>query len=173
MLLSDFDTIQGIPVEANQPLGCKEPQINLMRPAVLRVYYGVSKRCTESLNIIRPTYGPISSSSSVGMDPYNFTTKAMSLYLYNISQTLRTVIISKFPHEECPPLEDQFNHCTVLIYSGKIIMACLIRHYPFIQTVPLIIKVHTSQVVTHRRKTHVLRYSLLEIVAYFILRRER
>ena len=119
LLLSDFDSIQGIPVEANQPLGCREPLINLKRPAVLRVYFGMSKKCTESLNVIRPTYGPISSSSSVGMDPNNFSTKAMSLHMHRISENLRTLLMSKFPPDDCPPLKEEFNHCTVLIYSGK------------------------------------------------------
>ena len=119
LLLSEFDTIQGIPVEAHQPLGRKEPIINLNRPAVLRVNYGMSKRFTESLNIIRPTYGPISSSSSVGMDPYNFTTKPMSLHLFNISRTLRSIVINKYTDDSCPPLNNYFNHCTILVYSGK------------------------------------------------------
>ena len=119
LLLSEFDSTQGIPVEANQPLGCREPLINLKRPAVLRVYFGKSKKCTDSLNIVRPTYGPISSSSSVGMDPNNFTTKAMSLHLHSIGQTLLSMLRSKFSPQNCPPLEEEFNHCTVLIYSGK------------------------------------------------------
>ena len=119
LLLSDFDSIQGIPVEANQPLGCKVPIINLNRPAVLRVYYGLSKKFTDTLNIIRPTYGPISSSSSVGMDPFNFTTKPMSLHLFHISRTIHSYIINTYPKDSCPPMNDYFNHCTFLIYSGK------------------------------------------------------
>ena len=46
LLLSPFDSVLGIPVEANKPLGCKKPLINLTRPAVLRVYFGVTKVCT-------------------------------------------------------------------------------------------------------------------------------
>ena len=119
LVLSDFDSIQGIPVEANQPLGCKVPVINLTRPAVLRVYFGVSKRCTNTLNCVRPTYGPISTASSVGMDPHNFTTKAMSLNLFLISGHLRKIIMNKMG-AECPSsLQEEFNHCTVLIYSGS------------------------------------------------------
>ena len=118
LLLSPFDSIQGIPVEANQPLGCKVPIINLNRPAVLRVYFGISKRCTPSLNIVRPTYGPISTSSSVGIDPHNFTTKPMSLHLYTISEYLRKILIEKYCGKDQPPLQDEFNHCTVLVYSG-------------------------------------------------------
>ena len=119
LLLSAFDSLQGIPVQANQPLGCKEPVINLTRPAVLRVYFAVSKRSTKSLNIIRPTYGPISTASSVGMDPHNFTTKAMSLNLYNISEYLRKKMMEINCSEQPFPLTEEFNHCTVLIYSGS------------------------------------------------------
>lgn len=121
LLLSPFDSIQGIPVESNQPLGCTEPLINLTRPAVLRIYYGVSKVCTKSLNIVRPTYGPISTSSSVGMDPHNFTTKAMTLHLHQISESLRLLLIERYAEDtsnKCPPLDKKFNHCTVLLYSG-------------------------------------------------------
>ena len=119
LVLSDFDSIQGIPVEANQPLGCKEPVINLTRPAVLRVYFGVSKRCTNTLNCVRPTYGPISTASSVGMDPYNFTTKSMSLNLFHISEHLRKLVMDKMGDDIPPSLHEEFNHCTVLIYSGS------------------------------------------------------
>ena len=119
LVLSDFDSIQGIPVEANQPLGCKEPVINLTRPAVLRVYFGVSKRCTDTLNCVRPTYGPISTASSVGMDPYNFTTKSMSLNLFLISEHVRKLLMEKIGADTPPSLHESFNHCTVLIYSGS------------------------------------------------------
>ena len=118
LLISKFDSHQGIPVEANQPLGSPSPLINLSRPAVLRVYYGLSKSCTKSLNAIRPTYGPISTSSSVGMDPHNFTTKAMTLTLHRIGEKLRMYLKRNYNGELLKCLDKQFNHCTVLIYSG-------------------------------------------------------
>ena len=119
LLISDFDSHQGIPVEANQPLGSPSPLINLTRPAVLRIYYGLSKSCTKSLNAIRPTYGPISTSSSVGMDPHNFTTKPMSLTLFNIGEQLRSYLKNQCEREVSKYLESKFNHCTILIYSGE------------------------------------------------------
>ena len=118
LLLSDFDSHQGIPVEANQPLGSPSPLINLTRPAVLRIYYGLSKSCTKSLRAIRPTYGPISTSSSVGMDPHNFSTKPMSITLFRIGEELRKFLRTKCKGEVVNCLAHQFNHCTVLIYSG-------------------------------------------------------
>ena len=119
LLMSDFDSHQGIPVESNQPLGSPRPLINLTRPAVLRIYYGLSKSCTKSLNANRPTYGPISTSSSVGMDPHNFSTKAMSLTLFSIGQQLRCYLKRQCKDEVLQSLESEFNHCTVLIYSGE------------------------------------------------------
>ena len=119
LLMSDFDTHLGIPVEANQPLGCPRPLINLTRPAVLRVYYGLSKYCSQSLNAIRPTYGPISTASSVGMDPHNFSTKPMSHSLYTIGEKVRCYLRQKDNNTYSKYLQDSFNHCTVLVYSGE------------------------------------------------------
>ena len=119
LLMSDFDSSQGIPVEANQPLGCPKPLINLTRPAVLRIYYGLSKECTSSLNAIRPTYGPTSTASSVGMDPHNFSMKAMSLSLYNIGEKIRCFLQRECKDISSSYLGESFNHCTVLIYSGE------------------------------------------------------
>ena len=119
LLMSEFDSHQGIPVESNQPLGSPRPLINLTRPAVLRIYYGLSKSCTKSLNANRPTYGPISTSSSVGMDPHNFSTKAMSLTLFRIGEQVRCYLRRQCKGTVMKFLENEFNHCTVLIYSGE------------------------------------------------------
>ena len=119
LLMSEFDSHQGIPVESNQPLGSPNPLINLTRPAVLRIYYGLTKSSTRTLNSIRPTYGPTSTSSSVGMDPHNFTTKAMSLNLFNIGEQVRSFLKSQSNKDVVKCLSSQFNHCTVLIYSGE------------------------------------------------------
>ena len=118
LLLSKFDSPYGIPVEAHQPLGCPAPIINLNRPAVLRIYYGLSKSSTRSLNAIRPTYGPISTSSSVGMDPNNFSTKPLSLNMYNIGEEIRSYLLQKTCSRTKTFLKFPFNHCTVLVYSG-------------------------------------------------------
>ena len=119
LLMSDFDSHLGIPVEANQPLGCPKPLINLTRPAVLRVYYGLSKYCSKSLNAIRPTYGPISTASSVGMDPHNFSTKPMSHSLYMIGEKVRCYLRQQVQDTYATYLQESFNHCTVLVYSGE------------------------------------------------------
>lgn len=119
LLMSEFDSHQGIPVESNQPLGSPSPLINLTRPAVLRIYYGLPKSSTKTLNSIRPTYGPISTSSSVGMDPHNFTTKAMSLTLFRIGEQLRCFLKRQCNEDVIKYLSNEFNHCTVLIYSGE------------------------------------------------------
>ena len=118
LLLSKFDSPHGIPVEANQPLGCPTPIINLTRPAVLRVYYGLTKSSTRSLNAIRPTYGPISTSSSVGMDPNNFSTKPLSLNMYKTGEEIRTYLLNNCSTSTKNFLTEPFNHCTVLVYSG-------------------------------------------------------
>lgn len=118
LLLSEFDSSQGIPVKANQPLGCPHPVINLTRPALLRIYFGLSSECTMSLNAVRPTYGPISTSSSVGTDPYNLSTKAMSLHLHNIGLKIRNFLLTACDGNLKPFLKETFNHCTVLLYSS-------------------------------------------------------
>ena len=119
LLLSSFDSPFGIPVEANQPLGCPHPVINLTRPAVLRIYYGLSRSSSQSLNAIRPTYGPISTSSSVGMDPFNFSTKPFSLHMYLIGEEIRQFLLRNCSTNTKNYLSLPFNHCTVLVYSGE------------------------------------------------------
>ena len=43
LLLSEFNTHQGLNASADIPRCCNNPVINLKRPAVLRVYYGLSE----------------------------------------------------------------------------------------------------------------------------------
>ena len=119
LLLSNFDSPNGIPVEANQPLGCPLPLINLTRPAVLRIYYGLSRTSSKSLNAYRPTYGPISTSSSVGMDPNNFSTKPFSFNMYHIGEEIRQFLLNNCCSQTKKYLFLPFNHCTVLVYSGE------------------------------------------------------
>ena len=119
LFMSDFDSHQGIPVEANRPLGCSKPVINLTRPAVLRIYYGLSKHWSRSLNYIRPTYGPVSTASSVVMDPNNFSTKPMSHSLFNIGEKTPTYLLHECNEASSRYFRERFNHCTVLIYSGE------------------------------------------------------
>ena len=110
LTMSKFDTHQGIPVESNQPLGSPKPLINLTRPAVLRIYYNLPKSSTKTLTSIRPTYGPISTSSSVGMDPHNISTKPMSLTLFMIGERLRSYLKRHCNEEVVKCLSNEFNH---------------------------------------------------------------
>ena len=74
LLLSDFNSHQGIHVSADVPRCCTNPIINLKRPAVLRVYYGLSEFTNSSPYVVRPTYGPTRLFSSVGTDPWQYRT---------------------------------------------------------------------------------------------------
>ena len=113
LLMSDFDSHQGIP-EANQPLGSPSPLINLSRPTELRIYHRLSnKSCTKSLNVNRPTYSPISTSSSVEMDPHNFSSKALSLTIFRFGEQLRSYLKRRCKREVINCLENQFNHSTI------------------------------------------------------------
>ena len=76
LLLSEFNTHQGINVSADIPRCCNNPVINLKRPAVLRVYYGLTEYNYSSPYVVRPTYGPTRLFSSVGIDPNQYCKKA-------------------------------------------------------------------------------------------------
>ena len=119
LLLSEFNTHQGLNASADIPRCCNNPVINLKRPAVLRVYYGLSEYNYSSPYVVRPTYGPTRLFSSVGLDPNQYTTKpftpelsAISRYLKNLVSTYKvTGFDNAFDHD--------FNHCSVLVYRSN------------------------------------------------------
>ena len=119
LLLSKFNTSQGINISADIPRCCNHPVINIKRPAVLRIYYGKTDYCVNSPYVERPTYGPTRLYSSVGIDPYQYHTKPFTTELTAISKYLKKFIQGyHFTFLEKKVTHD-FNHCTVLVYRSN------------------------------------------------------
>ena len=118
LLLSEFDTYQGINVSADIPRCCSKPVINLKRPAVLRIYYGLSEYSYSSPYVVRPTYGPTRFFSSVGIDPKQFRTKPFTNELSVISHYLKNMVSTYEVTGYENTFKQDFNHCTVLVYKS-------------------------------------------------------
>ena len=119
LLLSDFNSHQGIQISADIPRCCSQPIINLKRPAVLRVYYGLTQFTNSSPYVSRPTYGPTRLCSSVGIDPRQYRTKPFCQELSIIADYLKKLVTTYKVTGFDNSFDHQFNHCTVLIYRSE------------------------------------------------------
>ena len=118
LLLSDFNSHQGIQVSADIPRCCDKPLINLKRPAVLRVFYGLNLYTNSSPYIVRPTYGPTKLFSSTGIDPRQYRTKPFTSELSIISDYLKNLVSTYKVTGFDNSFDHHFNHCTVLVYRS-------------------------------------------------------
>lgn len=114
-----YDTADGITVSADMPFG-KCGLVNISRPAVLRTYYGLDKTCISATLIERVTYGPTSFTGCLATDPRWFSTKPMSILMYNFGVTLKNFSREQFQKQkqDTKIFDCEFNHCTILIYNG-------------------------------------------------------
>ena len=87
LLLSPYDTINGIVVSVDIPYGT--PIMNISRPAVLRTYYGLDLKPMSSTTTERVTYGPISLTGWLSMDPRQYPTKHMSTHMFEFDLCLK------------------------------------------------------------------------------------
>ena len=101
------------------PRCCQVPIINLKRPAVLRVYYGLTKFINNSPYVLRPTYGPTRLGSSVGIDPRQYRTKPFTEELSTIAEYLKNLVSTYKVTGFDNTFNHSFNHCTVLIYRSN------------------------------------------------------
>ena len=116
LLLSDFNTNNGITLTADHPFGSKG-LMNITRPAVLRTYYGKNIEAASASCYRRFSYGY--DNSTVSSDPRKFATKPMNEDMYEIGKYLKT-IASRHYHNlgyKCDILDYDYNHCTVLLYN--------------------------------------------------------
>ena len=110
----------GIKLSLDKPLN-NNIDLNLLRPAVLRQYYGVN--IEEGFDKVkRYSYGSGSGTSSVGMDRYNFVTRPWNDWMSAMSYDIHWILNEHkemFKVHNCN-METPFNHCTILIYyAGK------------------------------------------------------
>ena len=119
LICSDINSAHGIRLSLDTPLN-NPPILNLLRPAVLRQYYGLNVVDQRGISngVRRYTYGSGTGSSSVGMDPRNFATRMMTEEMLSLSQELHNLLLKNRSYFK---LEDMdltlpFNHCTVIVY---------------------------------------------------------
>ena len=94
--------------------------LNILRPAVLRQYYGLNVRDTFKSNdgVERYAYGSGTGTSTVGIDPNNFVTREMNEDMKLMCVELKELLTknkSYFKLDDAN-LDLPFNHCTVLLY---------------------------------------------------------
>ena len=106
----------GIKVSLDKPLN-NDICLNIFRPAVLRQYFGKEVANIDG-KLKRCTYGSGTGSSSVGMDPNNFVTRAFNKDLISISNDIHDMLCNnkKLFNMVGVDLSQKFNHCTILIY---------------------------------------------------------
>ena len=90
--------------------------LNLVRPAVVRQYYGLQIDTTN----IRCTYPLMSSLGkvSVGTDPQNFVTRPMCPLMKGIGNRLHDILLQNKERFNLMSVDisEPFNHCTILMY---------------------------------------------------------
>ena len=119
LICSPLNSNKGIQLSLDTPLN-NPPMLNILRPAVLRQYYGldVEEVKDEKNGIDRYTYGSGTGTSTVGIDPNNFVTREMTEDMKLMSIELKKLLLknkSYFKLDDAN-LDLPFNHCTVLMY---------------------------------------------------------
>ena len=84
LFLSPLDSINGISVVAEQPFN-NPIMLNILRPGVIRQYYGMDSGIIQQDSINRATYG---FKSHVGTDPNKFITKPFDINMKLMSNYL-------------------------------------------------------------------------------------
>lgn len=119
LITMPINSKHGIKLSLDTPLN-NTKNLNTIRPACLRQLFAndvdVIRRSKKFVR--RFTYGFGSGTSSVGMDPYNFVTRRMSPEMQYIGTKLHELLQRNrvFFNLEGVDLDQQFNHCTVIIY---------------------------------------------------------
>ena len=116
LISSPINSDRGIKLSLDTPLN-NGLGLNILRPAVLRQYYGVEIE-KEHGHVKCYTYGSGSGTSSVGMDPRNFVTRSWNKWILHMSNDIHNVLcqnLEKFNMVGCN-MTQKFNHCTILIY---------------------------------------------------------
>ena len=92
--------------------------LNILRPSILRQYYGVNKSLSCSDIISGYTCGYESIRNNVGIDPKKFMTKLFDNNMYNVALYLKMLIFIKATLLELYNLNLTNDHdsCTVLRY---------------------------------------------------------
>ena len=119
VICAPINSKYGIKLSLDQPLN-NSVDLNILRPAVLRQYFGKEypSSSTTYQHSTRYTYGSGSGTSSVGIDPLNFVTRKMTPHMKCMAKDLHKLISQnrEVMNLTSVNLSLEFNHCTVLIY---------------------------------------------------------
>ena len=90
IIRSPINSKWGIKLSLEKPLN-NDIQLNILRPAVLRQYYGMN--IEEEVDKVKCyTYGSGSGTSSVGMDPHNFVTRPWNAWMFAMSKDIQSIL---------------------------------------------------------------------------------
>ena len=116
VICSPINSDSGIKLSLDKPLN-NDVDLNVLRPAVLRQYFGKEIRNVDG-KAKRYTYGSGSGTSSVGMDPHNFVTRALNSKMLAMIEDIHHILHnnSELLNMTGVDIDQKFNHCTILIY---------------------------------------------------------
>ena len=123
LIQSPINSKDGIKLSLDAPLN-NPISLNIIRPAVLRQYFGnnIDDNSTIENEVKRYTYGSGSGTSSVGMDKYNFVTREMTPSMQMLSSEIHKFLRNNklLFNLETTDMSQLFNHCSVILYyAGK------------------------------------------------------
>ena len=118
VICSPINSDSGIKLSLDKPLN-NDIDLNVLRPAVLRQYFGEEIRKVNG-KLIRYTYGSGSGTSSVGMDPHNFVTRALNSKVIAMIDDIHDILHNnkELFNMTGVDIKQKFNHCTILIYCA-------------------------------------------------------
>ena len=115
-ILSNIIYFRGISLNIESSYG--NPMLNVVRPAVLRQYYGLNFDDSPYNGTVKKyTYGFCSAKISGGRNLTNFVTKPFHMHLKHIVEYI-TILCSSYKHELglCKiTFKQQFNYCVKLL----------------------------------------------------------
>ena len=120
LLLRGIDTNDGIQISVDKPSMCQSRVINLLRPAVLRQYFGLDLDIPTGRDdlVWRNSYGSGSGTTSVGINSCHWTTREMTYAMKIIAKYVYQYLKRRFANENAVKILP-FNHITLLYYYQK------------------------------------------------------
>jgi hypothetical protein len=115
LIMSEINSIDGLRISFDKPLGSKCYMCNFERPAVLRQYFGLKAGHEEVC-----AYGSGTGAKTVGTHPSFDCTREMSQDMVLLAKCIEKKLrYLRRHHNLMPNLTWPLNHCTVLFYFHK------------------------------------------------------
>ena len=119
LVTSPIDSLDGIAIVADSP-ECNDVMLNVVRPGVLRQYYGKNIGFEENGIINRVAYRSQVSFKSEGSDPYKMVIKPFPVDMMVMAEFFHKLLKKnkKLLNLESVDLTHSFNTCTILLYHS-------------------------------------------------------